>query len=116
MTNDEVIEIDQDPLGKSARLVLEENDVQVWLKPLEDGAYAVGMFNINGFRKTPQSYFRWGDEQPKQYELDLNKIGLKGKWLVRNVWKQKNLGSFQTSIQNNIRHHGVVLLKLTPTK
>lgn len=116
LTNDEVIEIDQDPLGKSARLVLEENDVQVWLKPLEDGAYALGMFNINGFRKTPQSYFRWGDEQPKQYELDLNKIGLKGKWLVRDVWKQKNLGSFQTSIQNSIRHHGVVLLKLTPTK
>ena len=116
LTNDEVIEIDQDPLGKSARLVLEENDVQVWLKPLENGAYALGMFNINGFRKTPQSYFRWGDEQPKQYELDLNKIGLKGKWLVRDVWKQKNLGSFQTTIQNSIRHHGVVMLKLTPTK
>jgi alpha-galactosidase len=116
LTNDEVIEIDQDPLGKSARLVLEENDVQVWLKPLEDGAYALGMFNINGFRKTPQSYFRWGDEQPKQYELDLNKIGLKGKWLVRDVWKQKNLGSFQTTIKNSIRHHGVVMLKLTPTK
>jgi alpha-galactosidase len=116
LTNDEVIEIDQDPLGKSARLVLEENDVQVWLKPLEDGAYALGIFNINGFRKTPQSYFRWGDEQPRQYELDLNKIGLKGKWLVRDVWKQKNLGSFQTSIQNSIRHHGVVMLKLTPTK
>ncbi len=116
LTNDEVIEIDQDPLGKSARLVLEENDVQVWLKPLEDGAYALGMFNINGFKKTPQSYFRWGDEQPKQYELDLSKLGLKGKWLVRDVWKQKNLGSFQTTIQNSIRHHGVVMLKLTPTK
>lgn len=116
LTNDEVIEIDQDPLGKSARLVLEENDVQVWLKPLENGAYALGMFNINGFRKTPQSYFRWGDEQPKQYELDLSKLGLKGKWLVRDVWKQKNLGNFQTTIQQSIRHHGVVMLKLTPTK
>ena len=116
LTNDEVIEIDQDPLGKSARLVLEENDVQVWLKPLENGEYALGMFNINGFRKTPQSYFRWGDEQPKQYELDLSKLGLKGKWLVRDVWKQQNLGSFQTTIQNSIRHHGVVMLKLTPTK
>jgi alpha-galactosidase len=116
LTNDEVIEIDQDPLGKSARLVLEENDVQVWLKPLENGEYALGMFNINGFKKTPQSYFRWGDEQPKQYELDLSKLGLKGKWLVRDVWKQKNLGSFQTTIQNSIRHHGVVMLKLTPTK
>jgi alpha-galactosidase len=116
LTNDEVIEIDQDPLGKSGRLVLEENGVQVWLKPLENGAYALGMFNINGFRKTPQSYFRWGDEQPNQYELDLNKIGLKGKWQVRDVWRQKQLGSFQSTIKNTIRHHGVVMLKLTPTK
>lgn len=116
LTNDEVIEIDQDPLGKSGRLVLEDNGVQVWLKPLEDGAYALGMFNINGFRKTPQSYFRWGDEQPTTYVLDLNKIGLKGKWQVRDVWRQKTLGSFQSTIKNTIRHHGVVMLKLTPTK
>lgn len=116
LTNDEVIEIDQDPLGKSARLVSEKNDVQVWLKPMEDGSYAIGMFNINGYQKTPQSYFSWGDEQPKTYELDLTKIDLNGKWKIRDVWRQKNIGNFSGSFKTSIRHHGVVMLRLYPVK
>jgi alpha-galactosidase len=116
LTNDEVITIDQDPLGKSARLISEANDVQLWLKPLEDGSYAVGMFNIDGYQKTPQSYFRWGDEEPRSYELDLNKLGLKGKWTIRDVWKQKNLGVFTGSFNTKIRHHGVVMIRLFPNK
>ena len=114
LTNDEVIEIDQDPLGKSARLVSEENDVQVWLKPLEDGSYAIGMFNINGYQKTPQSYFSWGDEKTKLYELDLHKLGLKGNYTIRNVWRQKDLGQFTGSFKTEIRHHGVVMVRVFP--
>ena len=114
LTNDEVIAIDQDPLGKSARLVSEENDVQIWLKPLEDGSYAVGMFNVDGFQKTPQSYFRWGDEKAKDYKLDLIKLGLKGNYLVRDVWKQKDIGVYSTMVNTSIRYHGVVMLKLQP--
>jgi alpha-galactosidase len=114
LTNDEVIEIDQDPLGKSARLVSEENDVQVWVKPLEDGSYAVGMFNIDGFQKTPQSYFRWGDEMIKPYELDLTKLGLNGKYTIRDVWRQKDLGKFTGKFKTDIRHHGVVMIRVFP--
>lgn len=114
LTNDEVITIDQDPLGKSARLVSEENDVQVWLKPLEDGSYAVGMFNIDGYQKTPQSYFRWGDEQARSYKLDLTKLGLQGKWTIRDVWRQKDLGLFTGAFTTTIRHHGVVMVRLYP--
>ncbi len=116
LTNDDVIDIDQDPLGKSARLVATENDVQVWLKPLEDGSYAVGMFNIGGFGKTPESYFRWGDEKSKAFELDLAKLGLKGKWTIRDVWKQKNIGEFNGIFKTDIRHHGVIMIRLFPKK
>lgn len=65
LSNDEVIEIDQDPLGKSARLLINKQGVQVWLKPMEDGSYTAGLFNIDGFGETPQSYFRWGDEKAR---------------------------------------------------
>lgn len=116
LTNNEVIEIDQDPLGKPGRLLLEENDMQVWVRPLEDGSYAVGIFNIGGFGKTPQSYFRWGDELPRSYELDLARIGLKGKWNVRDVWQQKDLAAAQTRVSSTIRHHGSVLYRLFPQK
>lgn len=116
LTNDEVIEINQDPLGKPARLVKEENGIQIWLKHLEDGSYAVGLFNIAHFGKSPQSYFRWGDERAVSYQFDFNQIGLQGKFRLRDVWRQKDIGTFSQSWQTEIKHHGVVLLKMSPVK
>ncbi|WP_394995705.1 NPCBM/NEW2 domain-containing protein [Emticicia sp.] len=116
LTNDEVIEINQDPLGKSARLLLEENGVQVWQKPLEDGSFAIGLFNVADFGKTPESYFRWGDEKAKSFIFDFNKIGLKGKYKLRDVWQQKDIGEFNDSFKTEIRHHGVFLLRMFPKK
>lgn len=116
LTNDEVIAINQDPLGKPGRLLLHEEGVEVWVKPLEDGSYGVGIFNTAGFGETPQSYFRWGNEKEKTYTLDLAKIGLNGKWQIRDVWRQKSLGQYQGSFKTRIRHHGVVMLKIYPAK
>jgi alpha-galactosidase len=114
LTNDEVIEIDQDPLGKSARLVWDKDGIQIWLKPLEDGSYAVGLFNVGDFGKTPESYFRWGDETSKSFTFDFANVGLKGKFMLRDVWRQKDLGIFSGSFITDIRHHGVVMLRMFP--
>jgi alpha-galactosidase len=116
LTNDEVIAINQDPLGKSARLVSDENGVQIWVKPLEDGSFAVGLFNVADYGKTPESYFRWGDEMPKTFTFDFSKIGLKGNFKLRDVWRQKDLGNFKDVFKTEIRHHGVVLLQMIPQK
>ena len=112
LTNDEVIEVDQDPLGKPGRLVAEENGVKIWLKQLEDGSFAIGLFNIADYGKTPQSYFRWGNEMAKPFTFDFAKIGLNGKWKLRDLWRQKDLGEFERSFKTEIRHHGVVMLKM----
>lgn len=114
LTNDEVIAINQDPLGRAGRLLLKEAGIEVWIKQLEDGAYALGIFNTAGFGETPRSYFRWGDEKEKLYTLDFNKIGLKGAWQLRDVWRQKSLGKYQGSFQTHIPYHGVVMLYLYP--
>jgi alpha-galactosidase len=116
LTNDEVIAINQDPLGRPARLIKQENGVQIWLKPLEDGSYAVGLFNIAHFGNTPQSYFRWGDEKAVNYEFEFSRIGLKGKFKLRDVWRQKDMGTFNSSFKTAISHHGVALLRMFPTK
>ncbi len=112
LTNDEVIAINQDPLGKPGRLVEEKEGIQIWTKLLEDGSIAAGLFNTDDYGKTPQSFFRWGDESPKTISFDFARIGLKGKYKIRDVWRQKVLGEFQDSFQTEIRHHGVVLLKI----
>jgi len=115
LSNDEVIEIDQDPLGKSGRLIADENGVQIWAKPLEDGSLAVGLFNTANFEKTPQSYFHWGTEKENKFTLAFEKLGLKGNWRVRDVWRQKDLGVFANQFSTSIRHHGVVMVRLFPS-
>jgi alpha-galactosidase len=116
LSNDEILEIDQDPLGQSARLLLDEDGVQVWVKLMEDGSYAIGLFNIDGFGKTPQSYFRWGDEKARPFTFDFKKVGLKGKWRLRDVWRQKDLGEFDGSFATKINHHGVMMIRMVPVK
>ncbi|MCC6396740.1 MAG: putative Ig domain-containing protein, partial [Bacteroidetes bacterium] len=45
LTNDEVIAVNQDPLGKQAARVKVDGDAEVWAKPMDDGSVAVGLFN-----------------------------------------------------------------------
>ncbi len=116
LSNDEVIAINQDPLGKAARLILEKDGFQVWKRELENGDYALGIFNIGGYGKTPQSFFRWGNEQPKTFTLNFNEIGLVGNFKVRDVWRQKDLGAFKGNISTLIPHHGVMMFRLKKNK
>ena len=114
LSNDEVIEVNQDPLGKPARLVSDENGIQIWVKPMEDGSFAVGLFNVDNFGKTPETYFRWDNETAKPFVFDFAKAGLNGKWKLRDVWRQSDLGEFNGLFQTEIRHHGVVMLRMYP--
>jgi len=112
ITNAELLDINQDPLGEPARRVAEEDGVQIWLKTLEDGSVAVGLFNVAGFGATPESYFRWNDEPPKAFRFKFAQAGLKGRWNLRDVWRQKDLGRFKGSFKTSIPHHGVVVLRM----
>ncbi len=112
LSNDEVIAIHQDPLGKAGRLVLDKDGFQVWKRELENGEYAVGVFNIAGYGKTPASYFRWGNEEAKIFQLNFNEIGLDGSYKIRDVWRQKNMGSFINSLKISVPYHGVMMFRL----
>lgn len=112
LTNDEVIEINQDPLGKQARRISEENGKQIWMKEMEDGSKAVGLFYPGGEKMTPADYFQWNDE-PQKAKIILNgdEIGVRGKFSVRDVWRQKDLGVFENRFEAEVPYHGVLLLK-----
>jgi alpha-galactosidase len=45
LTNNEVIAIDQDALGKQGKRVAKNGDLEVWARPLAGGSWAVGLFN-----------------------------------------------------------------------
>jgi alpha-galactosidase len=102
LTNDEVLEVNQDPLGRQARRVSQDSTVEVWAKELEDGSMAVGLFNRGDSAADVKA--RWED------------LGLTGRRAVRDLWRQKDLGTFTGELTATVARHGAVLVKLTVTE
>lgn len=97
--NSEVIDIDQDALVKSALPAIKDPLYEVWVKELEDGSKAIGIFNL--------------DKNEKTISVDWTKLGIAGKQSVRDVWRQKNIGSFDKTFETTVLPHGVTLIKVT---
>jgi alpha-galactosidase len=117
LTNDEIIEINQDPLGVQARRIFNEDGKQIWVKEMEDGSKAVGLFYADAGKRDPVDYFQW-DIQPKKAKIVLkgSDIGIDGKFSVRDVWRQKDIGVFENNFETDIPYHGVVLIKVKGQK
>jgi len=98
LSNDEVIDVDQDPLGKPAGRRAKEGRVEVWARPLWDGTMAVGLFNRN--LEAAKVTAKWSD------------LGLQGSQPVRDLWQQKNLGGCTGSFSATVPQHGAVLVKI----
>lgn len=102
LTNDEVLAINQDPLGKQAGRVAQLGEMEIWAKDLEDGSKAVGLFNRGLF--------------PGKIVLKWSDLNLSGEQVLRDVWKQKDLGTFLDRYDIVIPAHGVQLLKVSAKK
>ena len=103
LTNDEVIDINQDPLGYQAAPLWRDGNRQViYMKPLEDGSVAVGLFNR--------------DEKPAEMKFTMRQLGMRDKKIVRDVWRQQDIATLDTgeSYTTQVAPHGVVLLKVYP--
>jgi alpha-galactosidase len=98
LTNDEVIDVDQDELGRAAGRTWRHDHLEVWSRPLADGTIAVGLFN-RGLAPATVAV-RWSD------------LGLQGGQPVRDLWLRKDLGTFQDSFSATVPRHGVVLVKI----
>ncbi len=98
LTNDEVLAISQDALGKEAKEVFKNDDYTVYVKDMEDGSKAVGIFNISGKYQTIN--LNWAD------------LNLGGYTKVRDVWRQKYLITNNKTFKTNVPSHGVELVRL----
>jgi len=98
LTNDEVLDVSQDPLGRRAGRIAKNGDLEIWAKDLEDGSKAIGLFNR-------------GEDQASM-TLKWSDLGLTGKHAVRDLWRQQDLGGFSDQFQTDVPRHGVVLVKV----
>jgi alpha-galactosidase len=103
LTNDEVLEVDQDPLGRQAGRAALDGPAEVWAKDMADGSKAVGLFNRDDREARPVAV-RWSD------------LGLRGRCRVRDLWRQKDLGVFDEKFEATVLVHGVVLVRISPER
>ncbi|MDE3097769.1 MAG: glycoside hydrolase family 27 protein [Chloroflexota bacterium] len=101
LLNREVIAVDQDSIGRQAIVVQSPHpDLQVWARPLADGARAVLLFNRAPVQTT--------------IHADWRRVGIRTKTArVRDLWAHKELGVLD-GYSAMVPAHGVVMLRVTP--
>jgi alpha-galactosidase len=100
LSNTEVLDVNQDPLGVHASVVESAEGREVYAKPLEDGSIAIGLFNLG--------------DSPCNVGFSLRSLGLHGAVSVRDLWRQKDLGTLEAGGRwdTEVASHGVILLKI----
>ena len=95
--NDEIIALDQDELGKVAKVVLKNDNLQVWQKELADGSKAIAVFNMKN--ESQKVNLKWSD------------IGIVEPKKVRDAWRQKDLLS-KNAFDEILLPHGCLVLRV----
>jgi len=98
LCNAEVIGVDQDALGKQARIVRRTKEEFILAKPLEDGSVAVGLFNLT--------------REARDMACPLKDLGAAERSAVRDLWRQKDDGAAAGDVRRTVGAHGVALLRL----
>jgi hypothetical protein len=97
LTNDEVLAVNQDPLGLPAKRVAQSEGAEIWVKELKDGSKAIGLFNRSA--------------AAQDVELAWNDAGLIGRQELRDLWMRKSLGIMKERYTLRVPSHGAVLLR-----
>ena len=98
LSNDEVLEVDQDTLGQQAGKISNDANAEIWAKDMEDGSIVVGLFNRT--------------EGEQRVEVQWTDIQLEGPHHVRDLWRQQDLGEFAGSFSAAVPRHGVELVRI----
>ena len=102
LTNQEVLAVNQDELGRQASRVWKEGDLEIWAKPMKDGSRAVLLLN----RGTSETRITvpWTD---LGYPDHLTAS-------IRDLWAHKDLGKFTGKFTAMVPSHDVVVLTVKP--
>jgi alpha-galactosidase len=101
-SNDEVLAVNQDALGRQGWRARQNGKTEVWMKPLADGSLAVAFFNRGDI--------------PANVSVQWPDLRLAGPQALRDLWRQKDLGIQQTGYSVNVAPHGAELFKVQAAK
>lgn len=98
LCNAEVIEVNQDPLGQCAAIADLGDESFLLVKEMADGSKAVGLCN--------------GSETTATLTAEWSVIGVEGEQRVRDLWIQKDIGTFDLKFEADVPRHGVKFVRL----
>jgi alpha-galactosidase len=99
LTNAEIIEVDQDPLGSQGRRVAQDGDQEVWVKALRDGSAAVALLNRGSAPAVVRA--TWTD------------AGLSARPArVRDLWAHADVGTSGGGYSAQVQAHGAIVLRV----
>jgi len=101
-SNDEVLAVNQDSLGRQGWRATQDGQKEVWVKPLADGSTAVAFFNRGN--------------APADVSVQWSALKLTGPQSLRDLWRQKDIGIQQTGYTITVAPHGAELFKVAPQK
>jgi alpha-galactosidase len=99
LTDRNLIAIDQDPLGRQGYEESYEQDLEVFVKPLQGGDTAVCLFNRG--------------DQEKKLNFDWRKHHIASGHAIRDLWKNEAAGSTDMPFRATIGRHQVIVLRLS---
>jgi alpha-galactosidase len=110
LTDKDVIALDQDPLGIEAFKYSAKDGVEVWFKPLAQGAWAACFLNRN---KDPQNVtFDWKSEKVMDTDFNLNPKFDTTTYRIRDLWQKQDLGTTKTPLNAAVQGHDVLVVRL----
>jgi hypothetical protein len=98
LTNEEVLEVNQQ--GNHPKQLMKTDSSMIWVSQAANSKdLYVAMFNIGN--------------NAADIALNFASLGLKGKPMVRDLWKKTDLGVFKNQFSKKINAHGALLLKIS---
>lgn len=95
----ELIAVNQDSRAQQGYRVFKQDNIEIYNKPLADGTTAVLLLNKG--------------HDIANITVNWKQVGLKGKQKVRDLWEEKDLGTFKDSFTaKNLGQHGHMLIKV----
>ncbi len=100
LLNKDVIAVNQDSLGRQGRRIRDDGNLEVWSKPLQNGAHAVILFNRGKADAT--------------IAVSWQELGLRHDSAppVRDLWQKKDLGTVTGTFAAPVPAHDVVMIRV----
>ncbi|KAN0029525.1 hypothetical protein ACTA71_007654 [Dictyostelium dimigraforme] len=102
LINEEVIQVNQDPLGIQGNRVYKDQQLEVYQRQLINNSFAIVLFN------------RGDVDADITITSDMLNLTNHQNYIIRDLWTHTDNGTFSDTFTTSVQSHGIVMIKLSP--